>query len=482
MSAPTKAALRVALAALISAAVAGALLHVSAWVAQGAAKLDPWWWASLAAAALAGGLAAAISVRRSIGRRLAELAERLDRRVQKSDFLERLPEMGDDEVGRIAAAFNRVLARITTLQVDAIDRHRELEATQKALVLAEELAQKQRELEQRLRERALLFEVLRESASSHDLDRVLEMLANRIAPALRLSRLAVLLRDEDGRYEVRASWGFDRTRSPIGDKVRRPGGGPWAIDRGVLLVPDVSRARDTIAFWDALPTEGSFAAVPINHAGEEIGLLVLTRSPDDPLGEIQGRYLEALADQAALAIHNAQLVRRLEELSTHDGLTGLPNRRLFERRLARATARADRFAHPTSVLALDIDHFKNFNDRCGHPAGDAALKAVAAVLVESLREVDTAARVGGEEFWVLLPQTDAAGAAGVAEKLRRRIASLDVEGAGGQPLGHLSVSIGVAQRETDEGAHPLLARADKALYVAKHAGRDRVSVRAMPAA
>jgi diguanylate cyclase (GGDEF)-like protein len=249
-----------------------------------------------------------------------------------------------------------------------------------------------------------------------------------------------------------------------------------------MLVRVVSRARDTIAFWDALPTEGSFAAVPINHAGEEIGFFVLTRPPEDPLSEIQGRYLEALADQAALAIHNAQLVRRLEELSTHDGLTGLANRRLFERRLARATARADRFAHSTCVLALDIDHFKNFNDRCGHPAGDAALKAVAAVLVESLREVDTAARVGGEEFWVLLPQTDAAGAAEVAEKLRRRIASLDVEGANGQPLGHLSVSIGVAEREPHEGSHPLLSRADEALYVAKRSGRDRVSVPAMPAA
>ena len=126
------------------------------------------------------------------------------------------------------------------------------------------------------------------------------------------------------------------------------------------------------------------------------------------------------------------------------------------------------------MLAVDVDHFKSLNDRCGHAAGDEALRAIAVALTDEIREVDTAARVGGEELWVLLPETDEQGAAEVAEKLRARIAALDVTGADGQPLGHLSVSIGVATRLPGEAARALLDRADGALYVAKRAGRDRV--------
>ncbi|HBQ09755.1 MAG TPA: hypothetical protein DEF51_00710 [Myxococcales bacterium] len=467
-----RAPFRVALAACIAAAAAGSVLSVAALAIAGVAALDPWWWASLVAAALAGAFAAAWVVRRAFGRRLALLAELLDRRVERSGFLDRVPDLGDDEVGQIARSLNALLARITTLQGDVIDRSRELEATQRALELAEELAQKQRELEQRLRERALLFEVLRESTSSHDLDRVLRMLVERIGPALRASRLAVLLRDDDGRYEVRAAHGFEP--SPIGGLLARPSGGPLAIDRGMMLVPDVSRAPDAVGFWDALPTMGSFATIPISHGGDEIGLLVITRSAADPLGDVEARYLEAVADQAALAIHNAQLIARLEALSTHDELTGLPNRRLFWRRVSRALARAERYSHSLSVLAVDVDHFKSLNDRCGHAAGDEALRAIAVALTDEIREVDTAARVGGEELWVLLPETDEQVAAEVAEKLRARIAALDVTGADGQPLGHLSVSIGVATRLPGEAARALLDRADGALYVAKRAGRDRV--------
>ncbi len=477
MSPTRKAAFRVALAALFAAVIAGAVLQGSAWLAHGGEELDSgWWWASLIASALAGGLAAAVVVRRSFGTRLTKLAETLDGRVEDTDFLERLPEMGGDEVGRIAKSFNRVLARVTALQGHVIDRDIELESTLRALRLAEELAAKQHELEQRLEERALLFEVLRESTSSHDLEKVLEVLVTRIGPALRADRIAVLLHTESGGLEVRAAWGF--AESPVGRELARPSTGPWSVDRGMMVVPDVSRTPGAVRFWDELPRTGSFAAGPITHRDDEIGLLVLTRSEDDPLGEIAGRYLEAVADHAAMAIFNAQLVVRLEDLSTHDELTGLPNRRLFDRRLERAIAWADRYGHELSVLALDIDHFKHLNDANGHAAGDTALVALAETLGSSLREVDTAARVGGEELWVLLPDTRLDAAVDVAEKLRLAVAALDVPGAAGQPLGHFSVSIGVATRATTESRGSLLERADEALYRAKRDGRDRVAASA----
>jgi len=481
MSELRKAALRVAFAALVGAAGAGVVLQVSAWLASGGRGLDPWWWwLSLFASALVGGLAAAISVRRSFGGRLTRLAEALDGRVEDSDFLERLPEMGDDEVGRIARSFNRALARITTLQGDVIDRSRELADAQRALELAEQLARKQSELEARLTERALLFEVLRESTTSHDLDKVLDVLVSRIGPVLRANRLAVLLKTPEGGLAVRAAFGFEGG-SVLGQSVAPPARGPGALDGGVTLVPDVSRALGAVDFWDDLPRTGSFAAVPIRFRDEDIGLLVLTRPEDDPLGDVEATYLDAVANQAAMAIHNAQLVERLAELATHDGLTGLPNRRLFASRLERSLAVAKRYRHPLSVLALDIDHFKELNDTHGHATGDAALVALAGALGAHVREADTAARVGGEEFWVLLPETDLDAAVEVAEKLRAEVGALEVEGAETQPLGRFSVSIGVAEHRDEEAPEALLARADDALYEAKRAGRDRV-VSAPPSA
>jgi diguanylate cyclase (GGDEF)-like protein len=471
-----RAAFRVALAASLSAALAGTVLQLSAWAISGTFSLEPWWWASLLAAALAGALAAAQVVRRSFGKRLNHMAQLLDRRVHESDFLARLPDLGDDDVGTIAQAFNRLLARITTLQTDVIDQGRALEDTQRALALAEQLAEKQRELEQRLRERALLFEVLRESASSHDLGRVLDALVQRVGTALRLQQIVVLLRCDEGagdeQYEVRAAYGLESEL--VGTRVQRPVSGPWAGEGGLLLVPDVARAPQAVAFWPHRPAEGSLAAVPIRHGSESIGMLVLVRPEDDPIGELEARYLQAVADQAALAIHNAQLVERLERLSTHDELTGLPNRRLFWRHFERALVRAARYPEELSVLVLDVDHFKQLNDHRGHGAGDEALVAVATALREGLRESDTAARAGGEELWVLLPHTGPEGALEVAEKLRRKIAGLEVPGAAEQPLGHLSVSIGVATHRPGESAESVIARADAALYEAKRGGRDRV--------
>ena len=129
---------------------------------------------------------------------------------------------------------------------------------------------------------------------------------------------------------------------------------------------------------------------------------------------------------------------------------------------------------------MDIDHFKKLNDREGHPVGDQALIAVARALESKVRAVDTVARTGGEEFLVILSRAGETEAKQVAEKLRRAVAKLDVQGAPAQPLGHLSISIGVATLEPDDDSAVLIRRADAALYHAKALGRDRVSTRPPP--
>lgn len=164
---------------------------------------------------------------------------------------------------------------------------------------------------------------------------------------------------------------------------------------------------------------------------------------------------------------------RLEALAVTDALTGLHNRRHFMERAAETLAQSCRHGHPMSIVMMDVDRFKQINDNCGHDAGDAVLRRIAATCRQQLRDGDLAARYGGEEFVLMLPATDTRGAQAIAERIRCAVAGLEVECRGAAlPV---SASFGVAERlpgEEDIGA--LLIRADEALYAAKHHGRNRV--------
>ncbi len=163
----------------------------------------------------------------------------------------------------------------------------------------------------------------------------------------------------------------------------------------------------------------------------------------------------------------------IHRLMTTDGLTNLPNRRAFSDALARDYSRAVRYQRPLSILAIDLDHFKVLNDRHGHLAGDAALRQFAATMRANLRRDDIAGRMGGEEFAVLLPEIDAAGARAAAEKLRAVIARQRFEFDDATIA--ITISIGVASRdEHDRDAMDIYRRADERLYAAKRAGRNRV--------
>jgi diguanylate cyclase (GGDEF)-like protein len=165
---------------------------------------------------------------------------------------------------------------------------------------------------------------------------------------------------------------------------------------------------------------------------------------------------------------------RLEELSSRDGLTGLYNRREFEDRLREETQRARRYGKPLSVMLLDIDHFKNVNDRYGHQAGDETLIAVADLIRLSARPMDAVCRYGGEELAVILPETDASGAGIVAERIRASVAESLTTTPQGDEI-QVTVSIGFATFPQDGDTGPgLVKAADEALYAAKQEGRNLV--------
>ncbi len=164
---------------------------------------------------------------------------------------------------------------------------------------------------------------------------------------------------------------------------------------------------------------------------------------------------------------------KLEQMALHDALTGLANRRKFLDHFAPAMARTVRIGEPLSLLAIDIDHFKRINDAYGHPAGDEVLVAVARILERTVRRTDLAARFGGEEFMVLLADTDTEGAVDVAEKLRQAVEAERFAVGGGESVG-MAISVGVATAHRETPFDDLMERADQALYAAKLAGRNRV--------
>jgi len=188
-----------------------------------------------------------------------------------------------------------------------------------------------------------------------------------------------------------------------------------------------------------------------------------------------GGYVNKL--RRRLSDSNRQLkdaVDRAEEIAMRDVLTGTYNRRHLMDVLRREISRAQRLGAPLAVCLLDIDHFKRINDSWGHAAGDAVLRHFATVAATGLRAVDVFGRFGGEEFLLVLPDTDARGAAAVAERIR---AAGEQDAFPGIPAGHqLTVTIGVAGRNREETGDALLARADLALYRGKDAGRNCVVV------
>ena len=212
----------------------------------------------------------------------------------------------------------------------------------------------------------------------------------------------------------------------------------------------------------------SIACLPLTVNDQAIGVLNITNKRESQFCQEDVEILTAIASQAAMTIEKADLY----QLAISDELTGLYVRRYFYRRLDEEVRRRGRYGTTLSMLFVDIDHFKRFNDTHGHDVGDAVLKEVAAALRAECRDIDVVARYGGEEFAVLLPETDLDGALIAAERLRTSVESLRVP-AGDKELS-VTISLGACQAGEEDTRESLIKRADMALYHAKANGRNQV--------
>jgi diguanylate cyclase (GGDEF)-like protein len=334
----------------------------------------------------------------------------------------------------------------------------------------------ERELRRRTAELDTIRQVTLDIEQSLTLEEIFDDLCRGVCERFGFGGAAVLLREGD---EMRCSAGTGITGSrdakvPLAGRVAHA----LAVAAPVVTTSDQARADGTL-----LPVIGTrgYLAVPI----AEDGLLIVTREGRKGRpGTVRAHEIEALdrlAHHARLAIGNARLHARVRAMAITDSLTGLTNHGELQRRLAFECGRLQRYAtlktpgHRMSVLLLDIDKFKVFNDRHGHQAGDAVLKGLATALGRSIRSFDVAARYGGEEFAVILPETGADAANVVAERIRDAVASYPFATRTGQKPASVTVSIGIATAP-ENGADPaeLIGAADAALYHAKDAGRNRV--------
>jgi diguanylate cyclase (GGDEF)-like protein len=242
--------------------------------------------------------------------------------------------------------------------------------------------------------------------------------------------------------------------------------------KGGLLVAE---AREIIRKGD--PSDGAERLELALTAGrEDFGTLILT---SDEFTADDRETAHWLVGHGVIALENARLHRTVQRQALVDGLTGLANRRLYEAALAKELSRSDRFGEPVSLVLADLDDFKRVNDAHGHPAGDEVLREFARTLKDCLREIDLAARWGGEEFAVLLPGTDVQGGITLAERMRSALAERVIFSASGDRI-TMTASFGVAEWGGSGTANDLLALADSALYKAKRHGKNRVEAAGDP--
>lgn len=259
----------------------------------------------------------------------------------------------------------------------------------------------------------------------------------------------------------------------------------WRVDPGTRVARVVLMRNEPVFITNVAETSlpptpadrqyrsPSFLSCPLTIGGRTIGVMSFTdRAGGRPFDKDSLDLFQAVAPQLAVAIDRATLKEKageFEQLSVTDPLTKLLNRRYIEERLDEEVKRSNRHGLAMSFMMLDVDHFKSYNDQFGHPAGDDALKIVGNVIRETLRSADVAARFGGEEFAILLPQTVGEEAAAIAERIRTNIESTTF------PHREVTMSIGVASCSAELcSTENIVSAADRALYEAKRSGRNRI--------
>jgi diguanylate cyclase (GGDEF)-like protein len=345
------------------------------------------------------------------------------------------------------------------------DSQKLLEQRRHASLLAQKRAQ---ELE-------VLFHITRDLTASLDLQKVLRTVVDRALTITGADGVTVFERnDETGEltnYRVTAAvserLGNMPTPRPEGLTVAVAQGGEAAFINDIL--------KNTLYGGPVYADLRAIASVPLIFEEQVVGVMNVLYAQPHEFDDEEMRLLKALADTAALAVHNAAMHERITRLAVTDELTGLANRRRFMELLRQEVQRARRYSRPLTLLMIDLDRLKQINDTHGHAAGDAMLRGVADNIRVSVRATDYAARLGGDEFAALLPETGRAEALTIAERIRANVEKFSAV-VNEAPI-QSTVSIGLVSRAAGEVTDlpSFIHQADDALYQAKAGGRNAVT-------
>jgi diguanylate cyclase (GGDEF)-like protein len=389
------------------------------------------------------------------------------------DFLQRIAIVGRDEFGTLAELFNNAAVRLRAEQTMNQRASAELREVN------DELVARSAELEARGRIIDVLGKMahrLQSCDSEEEFADVVRRFASQVLP--QVPGVLYLLNNSRNVLRAAAEWNSPTHHKP---DFRPPD--CWALRRGhdhVVSGVDV----EVVCHHVTETAELSYRCFPMLAQGETLGLLYVEEPPaSDPELLANARAaiadhwrIEIMVENIALALGNHRLREALRIQSIRDPLTGLFNRRYLEETLEIEFARASRAKTSLSIMMIDVDHFKQFNDNFGHDAGDAVLKAVAQVLNNGMRRGDRTCRYGGEEFTIFAPGAALHDGERRADVLRQAVAAMSLAH-NGRPLGSITCSFGVAAFPL-HGATPaeVLQAADEALYRAKKAGRNRVEI------
>ena len=322
---------------------------------------------------------------------------------------------------------------------------------------------------QRARQLEAINTIAQQSTAVMDLEELLVRVCSIIQQAFQVQHVSLLLREE-GDLVMRAHHGTLTPAIAPGGRISASKQ-PWSniiATHQTVLENDLGAILETARLFKE---SASRLSIPLISFGQTLGILTLYSATRAAFRDNELQPLESVADICANSIQNAHYVERVKQLAYLDGLTGIFNRRFFEMRINEEIERARRYATGMAVIIADIDHFKRLNDEFGHLLGDEVLRQVSSIFHQQVRKIDVVCRYGGEEFAILLTQTNEQQALTIAEKLRRQVQQWQFPGVP-RPI---TVSAGVAAfpahgRSRDE----IVRAADRGLYAAKQEGRNRV--------
>lgn len=369
------------------------------------------------------------------------------------DMTTRVNATGTDEIGNLATSFNLMAEEITNWRTNLENM-----------------------VVQRVKDLSILYEVVDAVSKSLELGKVLPSVLDRVLENMGERKgIVVVIGEEGDTLKVMGQRGLSHESiRQISNLGHGCAGDVVLKNRPLRIAAGDDREMKELPGLESENVRSALV-VPISSATGALGAIAVYSEEKDKFSEQDEALLATIGSQVGVAVENARLYEKTLELANRDGLTGLATRRFMMETLGREIQRSARYSAPLSLLLLDLDKFKRFNDTYGHLRGDDLLKEFASLVQRQIRTSDMAGRYGGEEFVIILPNTPLKGAIVTAERIRKSFEAVRISVADGSSQAGTTVSIGIAELSPGEAEEKIISAADAALYRAKEAGRNRAA-------